>query len=176
MCLKIARVDPCVCLDWGAPCAPLWPVLMECTWWWRCCSDLADTVTVPYQGPLYHGEQCLLSRLLLAQSCKRYSHAPESHIPQFQTTPHVAGCNSSAGIMVPCVLACILMGTNVRMLWHIGRPLLQDGRTVKSDFIPGTVMVWSMKLRISRFKWRWMILVDSCHSWCICLLQIVGPH
>ena len=71
------------------------------------------------------------------------------------STLHIAGCSTLAGTMGPCIMACILMAMNMRMLWHTWRPLLLDGRTMKSSFTPGTVMVCNMKLKIlSLFKWR----------------------
>jgi hypothetical protein len=44
-------------------------------------------------------------------------------------------------------MECILMDTNVRMLWHTEMPLLQDGRSMTSGFIPGTVRVWNTGLK-----------------------------
>jgi hypothetical protein len=46
-----------------------------------------------------------------------------------------------------------LDGHNVRMLWHTEMPLLQDGRSMTSGFIPGTVRVWNTSLKML-FQWR----------------------
>ena len=111
----------------------------------RLCSCPTQRATISLQVMLLNWSQ--------AWSYNKSSHSLGFPVLQSLSALHITGCNTLAGAMGPCVMACILMAMSMRMLWHTGMPLLPDGRAMKNDFIPGTVMVWNMKLKIlSPFK------------------------
>jgi hypothetical protein len=102
----------------------------------KTCHSVCKLCSCPTQRATI-SQQAMLWNLSLAWSCRESSHSQGFPALQFLSALPVAGCNTFTGAMAPCTMACILMVISMRMLWHTE---MQDGRSMKSKFTPGTVM------------------------------------